>query len=60
MNSEKLAKDSQVGFLGYSGGASATVWATNLHESYAPELNVVGAAHGGTPVDTKNLVSDVD
>jgi len=47
MNSENLATDSQIGLLGYSGGASATVWATNMHESYAPELNVIGAAHGG-------------
>lgn len=36
---------------GYSGGASAIGWAAALHSSYAPELNIVGAAHGGTPAN---------
>ncbi|KAF2488112.1 secretory lipase-domain-containing protein [Neohortaea acidophila] len=40
-----------VALLGYSGGAHETVWAASLAMAYAPELNIVGAAYGGTPVD---------
>jgi hypothetical protein len=40
-----------IGLWGYSGGAQATVSAAEQHPSYAPELNIVGAAAGGVPVD---------
>jgi hypothetical protein len=40
-----------VGMWGYSGGAIATGWAAELQPSYAPELNLQGAAAGGTPAD---------
>ncbi|EPQ30659.1 uncharacterized protein PFL1_01560 [Pseudozyma flocculosa PF-1] len=53
---QNLPKDTAVGMVGYSGGAHATVWASTLHEKYAPELNIVGAAHGGTPIDPKNTL----
>lgn len=36
-----------VGF-GYSGGAAATGWAAAVQSHYAPELNIVGWALGGT------------
>jgi hypothetical protein len=41
----------QVGMIGYSGGSIATEWASELAPAYAPELNIVGAAEGGIPVD---------
>ncbi|MFI6867856.1 lipase family protein [Nocardia sp. NPDC050406] len=41
----------KVGLMGYSGGAIATGHAAELKSSYAPELNVVGAAAGGIPAD---------
>jgi hypothetical protein len=41
----------QVGMVGYSGGAIATEWASELAPSYAPQLHIVGAAAGGVPVD---------
>lgn len=53
-NYQNLPSDSKVALEGYSGGAHATVWATSLAESYAPELNIVGASHGGTPVSAKD------
>ena len=53
-NYKELAHDSAVGMYGYSGGAHATAWAVNLAESYAPELNMIGAAYGGTPVSAKD------
>ncbi|KHN97079.1 Lipase, secreted [Metarhizium album ARSEF 1941] len=40
-------KDAKVALWGYSGGSVATGWAAELHASYAPELNLVGAALGG-------------
>ena len=52
-----LKKDLRVGMLGYSGGAIATGWASELHSSYAPELPIVGAAEGGVPSDIRALVN---
>lgn len=51
----KLNKDSSIVMFGYSGGAHATVWAANLAWKYAPDLNIIGTAHGGTPVDTRSI-----
>lgn len=45
------SSSTQVGMVGYSGGAIATEWASGLAPSYAPGLNIVGAAAGGIPVD---------
>ncbi|MFE7747349.1 lipase family protein [Nocardia sp. NPDC057455] len=39
---------------GYSGGGLATAWAAALQPSYAPELQLAGAAIGGAPM---NLVA---
>ncbi len=41
-----LAADSQIGLWGYSGGGLASAWAAEMHEDYAPELNLVGAVLG--------------
>lgn len=41
-----LGPRTPVGLWGYSGGGGATAWAAALKSSYAPELNVVGAAIG--------------
>lgn len=41
----------KVGMFGYSGGAIATQWASELQPSYAPSLHIIGAASGGIPVD---------
>src|SRR6266487_2199029 len=38
-----------IGLWGYSGGAQATLCAAEQHPTYAPELNIVGAAAGGIP-----------
>ncbi|MFD6394201.1 lipase family protein [Nocardia sp. NPDC060259] len=45
---------SPVVMTGYSGGGMATAWAAALQPSYAPELELAGAAIGGVPV---NLVT---
>lgn len=41
-----LAKNSQAGLWGYSGGGLASAWAAEVHAEYAPELNIVGAVLG--------------
>ena len=38
------ARLTPTGMLGYSGGSIATEWASELAPSYAPELNIIGAA----------------
>ena len=48
-----LTADGKVGLAGYSEGGFNTLWAAQLASSYAPELNVVGAAAGGVPGDLK-------
>lgn len=51
-----LIPETKVGMWGYSGGALATSWAASLQSSYAPELNIVGLASGGTPADVFGIV----
>lgn len=55
-----LEKDTPVAIHGYSGGASATVWMASLAGTYSPELNIVGASHGGTPVDLISMIKYLD
>ncbi|PTR27481.1 secretory lipase [Rhodococcus sp. OK519] len=42
---------SPVAMAGYSGGGMATSFAAALAPSYAPELNIVGVAAGGVPMN---------
>ncbi|MGO4201902.1 lipase family protein [Rhodococcus sp. TAF43] len=42
---------SPVALAGYSGGGMATSFAAALAPSYAPELNIVGVASGGAPMN---------
>ncbi|MFT4049280.1 MAG: lipase family protein [Solirubrobacterales bacterium] len=48
-----LSDNAKVAMIGYSGGAIATEWASELAPSYAPDLkkNLIGAAYGGVLVD---------
>jgi hypothetical protein len=55
-----LASNVKVGMWGYSGGAIAQGWAAALQPSYAPDLNVVGIAHGGTPANLTATVEFLD
>ncbi|GLW63784.1 lipase [Actinomadura rubrobrunea] len=48
-----LRPDGKVGIAGYSEGGQAALWAAQLAASYAPELDVAGAAAGGVPGDLK-------
>jgi hypothetical protein len=46
---DTLSARDPVALWGYSGGAFATAWATQLQARYAPRLRFVGIAIGGTP-----------
>ncbi|GAB0104108.1 hypothetical protein JMUB6875_30820 [Nocardia sp. JMUB6875] len=45
---------------GFSGGSIATEFAAELAPAYAPELNIVGVAAGGMPVDMAATIDYVD
>ena len=45
------ASGTRVAMIGYSGGSIATEFASELQPNYAPDVNLVGAAEGGVPVD---------
>jgi hypothetical protein len=49
-----------VGMLGYSGGAVATEFASELAPTYAPRLDIVGVAEGGIPVDLFHELAYID
>jgi hypothetical protein len=49
-----------VGMMGYSGGGQATAWANELYDSYAPELNIVGASQGGIAADLPAILPAMD
>ncbi len=49
-----------VGMWGYSGGALASAWASELEPSYAPGLNVKGIAEGGVPAGFTAIVNNIN
>ncbi|WP_405163835.1 lipase family protein [Nocardia sp. NBC_01499] len=54
------APSTPVGMSGFSGGSIATEYAAELAPTYAPELNIAGAALGGYPVDLVHTVSYIN
>ncbi len=55
-----LNDGAKVALAGFSGGGHATGWAAEVAPEYAPELNIVGAAMGGVPVNLGNVARKVD
>ena len=53
-------KATKVGLWGYSGGAMATAWASELARGYAPELHIVGVAEGGVPADVHTVFDTIN
>jgi Secretory lipase len=49
-----------VGMAGYSGGSIATEFASELARAYAPDLDIVGVAEGGIPVDLFHNLAYID
>ncbi|WP_338888162.1 lipase family protein [Rhodococcus sovatensis] len=52
-------RQSPVALAGYSGGGMATAWAAALQNDYAPELNIVGSAAGGAPMNLERMARDL-
>lgn len=50
----------RVGLMGYSGGAIASSWAIEEQPTYAPELNIQGAAFGAAERDLEASLRDVN
>ncbi|KAI5955021.1 hypothetical protein KGF54_001582 [Candida jiufengensis] len=55
-----INEDAKFALIGYSGGAHSSAWATIYHESYAPELELVGAALGGLFPNISALLENVN
>ncbi|BFZ58429.1 hypothetical protein PYCC9005_005491 [Savitreella phatthalungensis] len=55
-----LLENATVALWGYSGGALASEWATELQVQYAPELNISGAALGGLTPNVTSVLLAVD
>jgi len=55
-----LPTTTKVGMIGYSGGSIAGEWGSELAPSYAPDLNIVGTAIGGVPVNLAHVMNYVD
>ncbi len=55
-----LSATAPVGLWGYSQGGQSTAWGAQLAASYAPELEIKGAAPGGVPADLLAIKAYVD
>lgn len=51
---------SPIGAFGYSSGAFATLWATQLRQEYAPDVRFVGTSAGGVPTDIPAVAQRAD
>ncbi len=59
-NKSGLKAGARVAMMGFSGGGHATGWAAEVAPEYASDLNIVGAALGGVPVNIANVARKVD
>ena len=55
-----LSAGAPMGIEGYSQGGSAADWAAQLQRSYAPGLDLVGVAAGGTPANLQAVASNIN
>ncbi|MDO8184948.1 lipase family protein [Conexibacter sp. JD483] len=55
-----ISATTQVGVEGYSQGGGAAGWVIQQEATYAPELNVVGVAGGGTPANLQAVKNNID
>ncbi|MFF3568667.1 lipase family protein [Nocardia jiangxiensis] len=51
---------SPIGAWGYSAGAFATLWATQLRHEYAPDVRFAGTSAGGIPTDIPAMAQRAD
>lgn len=50
-----LTTTSPVIIRGYSQGGGASLWAGQMHSSYAPDINLIGIAAGGVPANLASV-----
>ena len=55
-----ISEKPRVAMWGYSGGSLASLWAAELAPTYAPELDIAGAAVGGTVPNITNVVTTIN
>lgn len=55
-----LSGNPRYALWGYSGGSLASTWAAELQPSYAPELNYVGVAVGGTTPNVSSVLQTIN
>ncbi|EGX93595.1 secretory lipase, putative [Cordyceps militaris CM01] len=55
-----IGRHPKVAMWGYSGGAVASMWAAELQPRYAPELEIAGAAVGGTVPNLITVVTSIN
>jgi hypothetical protein len=55
-----LSASAPMGIEGYSQGGSAADWAAQLQPSYAPGLDLVGVAAGGTPANLQAVANNIN
>lgn len=55
-----IQPSASVALWGYSGGSVASSFAAELHAQYAPELNIVGVAIGGTVPVIANALTTIN
>src|ERR1700760_3370633 len=55
-----LNASAPMGIEGYSQGGSAADWAAQLQPSYAPGLDLVGVAAGGTPANLQAVAANIN
>ncbi|PLB55543.1 putative lipase 8 precursor [Aspergillus steynii IBT 23096] len=55
-----ISPNAQTAIVGYSGGALASEWASELHSVYAPNVRIAGAAMGGLPTNITKTFFAID
>ncbi len=55
-----LSASTKMAIEGYSQGGGAAGWAAQQKTTYAPSLNLVGVAGGGTPANLQAVKSNID
>ncbi|KAA8650351.1 hypothetical protein EYZ11_000750 [Aspergillus tanneri] len=55
-----ISSAASITMIGYSGGALATEWASELHSSYAPDIRISAAAMGGLPTNITKTFFAID
>jgi hypothetical protein len=55
-----LPSSTKVGLSGYSGGAAAADWASEIASVYAPKVNIVGVAEGGVPANYLDMFNYIN